>query len=582
MASIGEIYATQPPVVDSEQTEGSELEFYFGVFFDGTSNNMVQKDAAKAFRNSVVKRPDASELGYKWEFAVKYNSDMTDGTPIENVVNPTTGGGNKPGESLDSIKYSNVAILHSQYTAMSKKQYEEKKARKKEIRIFNIYIEGPGTEEIWSSNILEKAITAPGSISGRGHTGIVNLVSKALKMVSIIVSGYNIERIKNAKIHFDVFGFSRGAACARLFAHLVARSQNAPTLPCEEKFGNSYASSLLKDNRISFLSDFKERKVDFLGIFDTVCATGGLSVDSYLDNTEEFGLYSPKDENVLNVLHIIAIDEFRSHFGVTDIGSASSSKKTELYIPGCHSDIGGGYIDGIDEFNLCLYNTPIAAYHIPGTYNMPSISSKRISIFSDKYLGGKINENTQDLNCASLKALGWLCEEQENITFAYNWRLKKLANKDGKNRYLDWVRETNYDIEVKRFVLGGYCNIPLKIMKDRAENNRINEIENRNMFVNPGNLPPEYNPKFICEIDSELKGVVDELIALSDRSGKYYYLPGGTFNSDKYKRLRKFLHFTSKESVGFTPSYNSNSICRYVYSGNPDGKKRFFMNEVMF
>lgn len=572
MATIGEIYAKQPPTVDRYQTEGPELEFYFGVFFDGTSNNMIQKEAAKAFKENVVKRADSSELGYKWEFVAKYNTDETEGDPLNNVANPLTGGGNKPGESLSCLKYSNVAILHSQYIGMSKEQFDQKKSQNKEIRIFNIYVEGPGTEEIWDGNIAEKTVTAAGSISGRGHTGIVNLVSKAVKMVSIITSGYAAERIRKAKIHFDVFGFSRGAACARLFAHLVSRSKEDATLPCEDKFKNSYASALLVNNRISFLSTFNDGncKVDFLGIFDTVCATGLLSVDSYIDNTSEFGLYSPNNKNVSNVLHIIAMDEFRSHFGVTDIGSACSENKSELYIPGCHSDIGGGYTDGIDKFNLNLYNGSL-------------FPKNRISVFADKMIGGKVIENTQNLGRESLINLGWLNETNEDIVFAFDWRLKKKVSKSRQVQYFDWVKETINNIEVKRFVLGGYCNIPLKIMKDRAEGDeRINkDMEGRKMFLNPDNLPPEYNQFFISESDRTLTDIVNELLALATVQGRKCYIPGGRFNSDKYRRLRKFLHFTSKESLGFTPSYNQNSICRYVYSGDVNGKKRYFMNEVM-
>ena len=104
--------------------------------------------------------------------------------------------------------------------------------------------------------------------------------------------------------------------------------------------------------------------VDFLGIYDTVSAIGFLKEENdkvnklrtaflynpdfwgnfHQENAKAYGLYSPKLPKVLSSCHICAMDEFRANFALTDIGSAATDKNNiELFIPGCHSDIGGGY-----------------------------------------------------------------------------------------------------------------------------------------------------------------------------------------------------------------------------------------------
>ena len=55
-----------------------------------------------------------------------------------------------------------------------------------------------------------------------------------------------------------------------------------------------------------------------------------------------YGLYSPTLAHVLNTCHICALDEFRANFALSDIGKAADDN-IELFLPGCHSDIGGGY-----------------------------------------------------------------------------------------------------------------------------------------------------------------------------------------------------------------------------------------------
>jgi len=114
-----------------------------------------------------------------------------------------------------------------------------------------------------------------------------------------------------------IFGFSRGAAIARMFAaHL--------TMP-----------------------------VKFLGVFDTVAATRG-SLDLNADTFPASGIVFENDilaDHIERALHILALDERRLWLQPTLFNHDKRIK--EVWFAGGHSDIGGGYyFDGLSD--ICL------------------------------------------------------------------------------------------------------------------------------------------------------------------------------------------------------------------------------------
>lgn len=115
-----------------------------------------------------------------------------------------------------------------------------------------------------------------------------------------------------------VFGFSRGAALARKFATIL--------LEADER-----------------------RRVAFLGVFDTVAAMGGLiSSDVVVDQ-------GTLHERVQRAVHVVAIDEDRVAFTPTliDTDADDGERVTEIWFPGAHGDVGGGYWnDGLSDLTL--------------------------------------------------------------------------------------------------------------------------------------------------------------------------------------------------------------------------------------
>ena len=87
--------------------------------------------------------------------------------------------------------------------------------------------------------------------------------------------------------------------------------------------------------------------IRFAGLFDTV-SSYGLCLSKEKD-TELFGLDAVRLAK--NTLHLVAADEHRYFFPLVNIKSAGFNEKV---FPGVHSDIGGSYVDGDDEFKKGL------------------------------------------------------------------------------------------------------------------------------------------------------------------------------------------------------------------------------------
>lgn len=95
MASIGVVNAVTPKTQDPKNTTERPKKYYLGLFFDGTSNNMIQKKDAKKFKKNSSNSDD-------WEYELISTED-------ESIKN----GANQP--YIENGKYSNVALLHSIY-----------------------------------------------------------------------------------------------------------------------------------------------------------------------------------------------------------------------------------------------------------------------------------------------------------------------------------------------------------------------------------------------------------------------------------------------------------------------------------
>ncbi|MCW8831821.1 MAG: DUF2235 domain-containing protein [Colwellia sp.] len=129
-----------------------------------------------------------------------------------------------------------------------------------------------------------------------------------------------------SKDEIYIFGFSRGAAIARMFAaHL-------------------------------------SQKVKFLGVFDTVAATRG-SLDLNPDTLPASGIVFENGtlgEHIEKAVHLVSLDEKRIVFQPTLFNH--DERVLELWFAGVHSDIGGSYwFDGLSDITLQFMLTQVQA-----------------------------------------------------------------------------------------------------------------------------------------------------------------------------------------------------------------------------
>ncbi len=189
------------------------------------------------------------------------------------------------------------------------------------------YIEGIGT-------ISGSDDSTYGAATGQGETGVLAKVERAVTLALELLRS-RPAGIPFEFIHFDTFGFSRGAAAARNAIHRVLNGRVIPA-------GRSVIQlpSVRRDltGRGFTISELKFR---FSGLFDTVASYGALV---HRDDTSELRLDAIS--SVDQVVHLAAADEHRKNFRLTNTAAKRGGNSFELFLPGGHSDIGGGYNAG--------------------------------------------------------------------------------------------------------------------------------------------------------------------------------------------------------------------------------------------
>lgn len=221
------------------------------------------------------------------------------------------------------------------------------------------------------------------------------------------------------------------------------------------------------------------------------------------ENVDDYGLYATNQAE--EVFHICALDEVRSNFALVDIESSVFSNGLELFLPGCHTDIGGGTGLGRDDQKIA---------NISAANGTPNFVCKTKPF--DKKSMEYVPMSTEGLMLA-----GWI------DTFDYKAKGSYLRNvptdEDLETEgtvYSDnadsWINTPN--IIMNRYVQPGYSNIGLHLMQERANG------KGRSMFKN---IPKSYQvPKDLKEgyydiILSKIKGLPNGRVFVNPTSGKY-------------------------------------------------------------
>ena len=382
------------------------INYTFGVFFDGTLNNMYNSEIRKSV---AEKRRLNPKISYEKAKEIKEKKGKKDSS-YENEL-------------------SNPAILF--------KSYKEELNNK----LFKIYVEGIGTntQSPTKAEDYKKDDSFKGPAFGTGSAGIIDRVRDAIWRISRLIE---IDKDKYLnKITFDVFGFSRGAAAARHFVHVVTHPEYIPktnsnreTLDIQGKILNPeyYKKAprygllgILLDQK-GWLTDNVKVEIRFAGLYDTVPHHGFTQTD----DIEDLGLDSINKANY--VVHMVADDEHRYNFDLADISSVAktspdSGKKggIELFFPGVHSDVGGSYVDG----------APNISYKINFSSDMDFLTKEKEELIRQ----------------------GWFSSQQISVKY-----------------YLTIHGLNNYRLEgIKNSVSNQYSYIPLHIMAEFCKKKNI-------------------------------------------------------------------------------------------------------------
>ncbi|WP_407403842.1 T6SS phospholipase effector Tle1-like catalytic domain-containing protein [Chryseobacterium sp.] len=460
----------QPVLVDDSslenQNETKELvNFTFGIFLDGTLNNMYNTELRQKASGEAV--PNASGMVVDEKGAKIIYKDMSS----KKVYNDP-----EKGDTSFENDLSNPAILFKNYT--------EKPSEK----IFRVYTEGIGSNSApqkqgddLKTEDYKKDDMMQGPAFGMGTAGIKNRVRDSITDVVRYIDDNLTKDKKLGTITFDVFGFSRGAAAARHFVHIVKHAAYKPNQSwfqgdndyVKDLQGNNvdstkYFNQLMprfgvlgqKLNDLGLLDDRTKVDVRFVGIYDTVPHHGLFQ----WNDIKDLGLDNVNKANY--VVHMIAGDEHRANFSLVDISSVNKTSPEsgqkggiEIMYPGVHCDVGGAYVEGWGENPTRIESAPIKQMLEPYREKLIHqgwFKEKQIFIKFDPLAVRLIAHNTFRLEA-----------KREHLSNQYSYIPLHLMNEIYKKRGLTTISEEKL-LEFKNF----------------RENTLVNGIEGNINFLN--------------------------------------------------------------------------------------------------
>ncbi|MEM4988940.1 DUF2235 domain-containing protein [Collimonas sp. H4R21] len=319
---------TCPPALPLECGTYCDFNLNIGIFFDGTDNNK-ERDIEALAQSNIARLSDAYRHHPLEGFFSVYiegvgtASPEKFGTNGEDVREAAAG---KGGQSR--IIWGLLEVLNSVHSFVKNTKPMFKIEQMKTL-CTNYWVKSENRSE-WPVPIPseeDKILKALGLKSGLvdyEKTREDFLKQCALKLSIQLKAPKTLPRL--AGIYLDVFGFSRGAAQARVFTNWL----------------HQY---FLIDGKLFGIPAY----VRMLGLMDTVASVGVTNANNGEGHwdwaTAENLRIHPE---VRNCVHYVALHEFRTVFPLDSIcqGDVLPPKCYEHYYPGAHADVGGGYAPG--------------------------------------------------------------------------------------------------------------------------------------------------------------------------------------------------------------------------------------------
>ena len=158
-----------------------------------------------------------------------------------------------------------------------------------------------------------------------------------------------------------LFGFSRGAYTVRSLAGFIGRCGLLDTTGLQEfriwenierLFHSGYRRRVESREKhswddLAFHEGGQAVKIRFLGVWDTVGALGipeDMAFLSLLDNLKDHSFHDTMLGTHIEVArHAVALDEMRASFQPTLWSAQAGQDARQVWFPGVHCDVGGGY-----------------------------------------------------------------------------------------------------------------------------------------------------------------------------------------------------------------------------------------------
>jgi hypothetical protein len=287
--------------VDPSSTSGLNCcrDIEVGVFFDGTNNNMDRdKSAAVPSHSNVVTLFEAH----------KNDREMTFGFYIPGV----------------GTKFAQIGEMAESSSGKAFAAGGEARIHFALLQVYNAVCLSVTNAPLLNDEEMTKYATSVWS----GLATFWRLGDYKLKSIFKQLDAKLSEQLKNRKpaitrVTVSIFGFSRGAAKARVFSKWLQIASQ----------GQIAGAAL---------------NIRFLGIFDTVASVGIADSAPLADGLMDWADGNLGISGVANTVHYVAAHEIRKAFPLSSAGAGGNfgSGCKEYVYPGAHSDVGGGYSPG--------------------------------------------------------------------------------------------------------------------------------------------------------------------------------------------------------------------------------------------
>ena len=336
-------------ILEEEELEAG-ITLRLGLFFDGTGNNLANSEAAAGcYAVNLGMQPEMAEDIR--QYCARFGYDGKGSVPDNSYGNDVT----------------NVARLYEFYPD----QVGERLSSGAKEAYLKAYVQGIGTSSGEGDSFY-------GQGSGRGETGVVARVEQmpALILDKLRLFQDNNSDLKISRIEIDLFGFSRGAAAARHCANDLLKEKDsllARAIPAG-------TPGLAQDFAWRHRSDFS---LNFIGLFDSVAGIVSLRDGDFSPhNSHNPGLNLRLAPGIASkVIHLVARDEYRHNFSL-------NQAERDIELPGCHSDIGGGYLPlAMEKLLLSKPETSLEPDPLPDEHsNAYGLARQRIGRESGQWL----------------------------------------------------------------------------------------------------------------------------------------------------------------------------------------------------